>query len=285
MEKVPFIQEDKALNQYLQEISKIALLTPEEETALAQKARGGDEEALNRLVEANLRFVVSVAKNYRNRGLSFLDLINEGNLGLIKAARSFDPARGVRFVSYAVWWIKQSILAAIMDKADMVRIPQSRTKKVRKLTKKLKEARQQNGEDSSSADLMRATGIGRKDLDEVASFNHGYLSLDTTYINDEGTTILALLKDPKDVHAFEKEMMDADVSGRLQKALKGLETRDEHILTLRYGLDGQGERTLDEIGKRLNISKERVRQIEERAIERLRGHAEMGPLRDYISES
>ncbi len=285
MEKVPFIQEDKALNQYLRDISRISLLSPDEELALARKARSGDEEAHNRLVEANLRFVVSVAKNYRNRGLSFLDLINEGNLGLIKAARSFDPARGVRFVSYAVWWIKQSILAAIMDKGDMVRIPQSRTKKVRKLTKRLKEARQKSGENSSSLDLMRATGIDRKDMDEVAQFGHGYLSLDTTYINDDGTTILALLKDPKDVHAYEKDLMDADMSGRLKNALKGLEERDGHILTLRYGLDGKGERTLDEIGKRLNISKERVRQIEERAIERLRGSSEMGLLKDYISES
>ena len=130
MEKLPFVSEEKSVGTYLKEIARIPLLTLEEEKSIGFEARKGDEKALTHMVEANLRFVVSIAKGYRNRGLSFLDLINEGNLGLMKAARTFDPERGVRFVSYAVWWIRQSILAAILDKADMVRIPQSQTKKI-----------------------------------------------------------------------------------------------------------------------------------------------------------
>lgn len=282
MEKLPFLYEDKALSQYLRDISRTRLLTPEEEKELTVKVRRGDEAALNRLVEANLRFVVSVAKNYRNRGLTFLDLINEGNLGLLKAARAFDPERGVRFVSYAVWWIKQSILAAIMDKGDLVRIPQSHTKKVRKMSKRIREARDKKGEKAATVDIMKESGLDRREMDEVAHFNHGYLSLDTTHVGDSDTNLLAFLKDPKDLPAFEKEIMDAEMSVHLQTALKGLQKRDESILTWRYGLDGRGERTLDEIGKRLNISKERVRQIEERAMQRIRESEGAGKLRDFV---
>ncbi len=282
MNKIRFFDEDKSLSQYLKEISKIQLLTPDGEIELAKAARSGDEEAHNRLVESNLRFVVSIAKNYRNRGLSFLDLINEGNLGLIKAARTFDPNRGVRFVSYAVWWIKQSILAAIMDKGDMVRIPQSHVKKVRKLTRQIRETQLQKGDRVGSAEIMKSTGMDQKNYDAVTQFNHGYLSLDTTFIGDGDTTILSLLKDPKDIHSFEKSLMDEDLLGHLQKALKSLQKRDEIILTWRFGLDGKGERTLDEIGRRLNISKERVRQIEERAMQRLRESQDAGKLRDYL---
>jgi RNA polymerase primary sigma factor len=282
MEKLPIVQEDKSVGTYLKEIAVIALLKPEEEKQLAYASRKGDEKALNRLVEANLRFVVWVAKSYRNRGLPFLDLINEGNLGLIKAAKTFDPERGVRFVSYAVWWIRQSILAAILDKADMVRIPQSQSKKIRKISKKMQAIQQKAGGEVGDQEFMKKADIDQKTLSEVQQFAHGYLSLDTTHVGDTDKTILDYLRDPKDVDSFEKELMGQDLAEKLKKALKVLDKRDEKILAWRFGLDGKGSQTLDEIGRRLNISKERVRQIEERAMRKIRNSKTTELLRDYV---
>jgi len=282
MEKIPFFSEEKSLGTYLKEIAKVSLLTPEQEKEISLAAQKGDEKALTHMIEANLRFVVSVAKGYRNRGLSFLDLINEGNLGLMKAARTFDPARGVRFVSYAVWWIRQSILAAILDKGDLVRVPQSQTKKIRKISKRMAELRQKSGREMSDLEVMKKADIDRKTLSEVQQFSHGYLSLDTTRVGDSETPILDFLQDPKDADAFEKQLMDRDLTHKLHQVLKFLDPRDEKILTWRYGLDGKGSRTLDEIGRSLSISKERVRQIEERAMKKIRGVDGVETLRDYF---
>jgi RNA polymerase primary sigma factor len=284
MEKFPFFSEEKSVGTYLREIARIPLLTPEEEKAVSRVAQKGDEKALTRMVESNLRFVVSIAKGYRNRGLSFLDLINEGNLGLMKAARTFDPERGVRFVSYAVWWIRQSILAAILDKADMVRVPQSQTKKIRRINKQVEALRlKAGGGPVSDAEVMKKADINRETLNEVQQFSHGYLSLDTTPAGDSEKTILEFLRDPKATDRFEKDLMDRELGEKLKKALKSLDQRDEKILTWRYGLDGRGGRTLDEVGKRLRISKERVRQIEERAMKKIRGSREAGLLRDFVA--
>jgi RNA polymerase primary sigma factor len=283
MEKLPFVSEEKSVGTYLREIARIPLLTPEEEKAVSRAAQKGDEKALTRMVESNLRFVVSIAKGYRNRGLSFLDLINEGNLGLMKAARTFDPERGVRFVSYAVWWIRQSILAAILDKADMVRIPQSQTKKIRRINKQVEALRLKAGGPVSDAEVMKKADINRETLDEVQQFSHGYLSLDTTPVGDSEKSILEFMKDPKATDQFEKNLMDRELGEKLKKALKTLDRRDEKILIWRYGLDGMGGRTLDEVGKRLRISKERVRQIEERAMKKIRGSREAGLLRDFVA--
>jgi RNA polymerase primary sigma factor len=235
------------------------------------------------LIEANLRFVVSIAKGYRNRGLSFLDLINEGNLGLMKAARTFDPERGVRFVSYAVWWIRQSILAAILDKADMVRIPQSQTKKIRKINKKMEALQLKAGGPVSDSEVMKKADINRETLNEVQQFAHGYLSLDTTHVGDSEKPIIDFLSNPKEVDNLEKTLMDQDLTDKIQAALKTLDPRDGKIISWRYGLDGKGGQTLDEIGKRLNISKERVRQIEERAMKKIRGSKDVELLRDYVA--
>lgn len=284
MEKIPFVNgEDKAVGTYLKEIAGISLLKPEEEKELAYSARKGDEKALNRLVEANLRFVVWVAKSYRNRGLPFLDIINEGNLGLIKAAKTFDPERGVRFVSYAVWWIRQSILAAILDKADMVRIPQSQSKKIRKITKKMQAIQQKAGRIVNDFEVMKKADIDQKTLSEVQQFAHGYLSLDTTHVGDSDKPIMDFLRDPKDLDFFERELMGQDLSEKLKKVMKILDKRDEKILSWRFGLDGKGGQTLDEIGKRLNISKERVRQIEERAMQKIRSSKNTETLRDFVA--
>jgi len=283
MEKLPFFSEEKSVGTYLKEIARIPLLTPEEEKSIGFQAQKGDEKALTRLVEANLRFVVSIAKGYRNRGLSFLDLINEGNLGLMKAARTFDPERGVRFVSYAVWWIRQSILAAILDKGDMVRIPQSQTKKIRKIHKQVEALRQKAGGPVSDTEVMKKADINRETLDEVQQFTHGYLSLDTTRIGDSEKPIIEFLKDPRESESFEKDLMDKDLTEKLQVALRALDRRDEKVLTWRYGLDGRGSQTLDEIGRRLNISKERVRQIEERAMKKIRNSKAADLLKDFVA--
>ena len=283
MEKLPFVSEEKSVGTYLREIARVPLLTPEQEKKISKSAQKGDEKALNQLIEANLRFVVSVAKGYRNRGLSFLDLINEGNLGLMKAARTFDPGRGVRFVSYAVWWIRQSILAAILDKADMVRIPQSQSKKIRRINKQVEALREKAGGPVSDAEVMKKTDINRETLNEVQQFSHGYLSLDTTHVGESEKPIIEFLANPKETDDLEKTLMDKDLSSRLQKALGALDQRDGKILTWRYGLDGKGSQTLDEIGKRLKISKERVRQIEERAMKKIRGSKEVELLRDFVA--
>jgi len=283
MEKLAFGTEDKSLGTYLKEIARVPLLTPEEEKATARLAHKGDETAMHLMIEANLRFVVSVAKGFRNRGLSFLDLINEGNLGLIKAAKTFDPERGVRFVSYAVWWIRQSILAAIMDKADMVRIPQSQTKKMRKITKQVAAMTEKKGEPMSDTEVMKKADINRETWTEVQKFSHGYLSLDTTHVGEGETPLIEFLKDPKGLESFETELMNRDLSDKVKGALKHLDERDGQILSWRYGLDGQGTQTLEEIGQRLNISKERVRQIEERAMRKIRGSKNVERLREYFS--
>lgn len=276
--------EERGLGIYLREISRIPMVDAETEKELARRIQKGDEEALNRLIEANLRFVVSVAKHYRNRGLSFLDLINEGNLGLIKAARTFDPERGVRFVSYAVWWIRQAILSAILDKGDVVRIPQSQTKKIRRMSRKVEELRKREGEAVGSEEILKRTGLTRENLDEARAFTHGYLSLDTTYVGENDKPILELLKDPSGLEAFERDLLGQDLAERLDRALGALDGRDAKVLRWRFGLDGSGSRTLDEIGRRLHISKERVRQIEERAMRRLRDSQESQALRDFVME-
>ncbi len=283
MEKLAFFTEEKSVGTYLREIARVPLLTPEEEKRVSRAAQKGDEKALTHMIEANLRFVVSIAKGYRNRGLSFLDVINEGNLGLMKAARTFDPERGVRFVSYAVWWIRQSILAAILDKADMVRIPQSQTKKIRKINKRMDELKQKAGGEVSDTEVMKKADISRETLNEVQQFSHGYLSLDSTKVGDSEKPILDFIRDPRSEEAFEKGMMEKDLTEKLQGALKSLDQRDGKILTWRYGLDGKGSQTLDEIGKRLKISKERVRQIEERAMKKMRGAKDVEQLRDFVA--
>ena len=275
--------EDKALGTYLREIAKVPLLTPEEEKALARNVQEGVDGALNRLVESNLRFVVSVAKQYRNRGLSFLDLINEGNIGLMKAARTFDPERGVRFVSYAVWWIRQTILASLLDKADLVRIPQSQVKKMRKASKRMKVLEDQKGGPLSDGEAMGRAGLSRESLDDLRRFKQGYLSLDTTYVGDGEKPLLDFLKSDVDAETFEKRLMDRSLTDHLQEALRGLSERDGQVLTWRFGLDGRDSRTLDEIGRALKISKERVRQIEERAVRKLRQSKNVEALRDFVA--
>src|SRR5581483_1571056 len=283
MEKLPFASEEKSVGTYLKEIARVPLLTPEEEKTISRAAQKGDPTAMTRMVESNLRFVVSIAKGYRNRGLSFLDLINEGNLGLMKAARTFDPERGVRFVSYAVWWIRQSILAAILDKADIVRIPQSQTKKIRRINKQVDALKGKRGGQVSDQEVMKKADISRQTLNEVQQFSHGYLSLDTTRIGDSERPIVEFLSDPKDTDKSERDLMDKALAEKLQKALRLLDNRDEKILTWRYGLDGSGTKTLDEIGKRLKISKERVRQIEERAMKKIRGSKDAELLKDFVA--
>jgi RNA polymerase primary sigma factor len=227
--------------------------------------------------------VVSVAKQYRNRGLSFLDLINEGNIGLMKAARTFDPARNVRFVSYAVWWIRQSILAALLDKANLVRIPQSQVKKMRKVSKRMRAMEEKKGSPLTDAEVLGKGGVSRESFDDLRRFTQGYLSLDTTYVGEGERPLLEFLKSSEDAETIEKKLMEQSLTARLNDALRALDPRDGQILIWRYGLDGQEQRTLDEIGRSLSISKERVRQIEERAVKKLRGSKEAATLRDFVN--
>jgi RNA polymerase primary sigma factor len=282
MDRFPSLHENRALGTYLREISRIPLVTPEEEKELARAIRGGNETALNRLAEANLRFVVFTAKQYRNRGLSFLDLINEGNIGLLRACKSFDPERGVRFVSYAVWWIRQAILAALLDKANLVRVPQSRVKKFRKASKRLRFLEARKGSPLSDAEALSETSFSRESLDDLKRFTQGYLSLDTTRVGASEKPLLEMIKSVDGIEAIEKSLMEHSLSKKLQGAIQTLPPRDGQVLTWRYGLDGRPSRTLDEIGRALKLSKERVRQIEERAVRRLREKKGFDVFRDYV---
>jgi RNA polymerase primary sigma factor len=185
-------------------------------------------------------------------------------------------------VSYAVWWIRQSILAAILDKGDIVRVPQSQTKKIRRINKKVQELQLKKGRVLTDNEVMKKADISRETLNEVQQFSHGYLSLDTTVIGDSEKPIMDFLQDPKDAEVFEKQMMDSELVGKIQTALNQLDQRDGQVLSWRFGLDGQGGQTLDEIGRRLKISKERVRQIEERAMKKIRNSKDSELLKDYF---
>jgi RNA polymerase primary sigma factor len=261
-------RESEALDKYLQEIGKEEMISVEEEVELAQRIRKGDRKALERLTKANLRFVVSVAKQYQNQGLSLPDLINEGNLGLIKAAEKFDETRGFKFISYAVWWIRQSILQAIAEQSRIVRLPLNQVGSVNKINKVLSKFEQENERRPSVEEISEKLDIPEDKVDEAMSVNSRHVSVDAPFVDGEDNSLLDVLVND-DAPMADKTLVAESLKAEINNALKTLNERERNVIEAFYGIN-QPELTLEEIGAKYGLTRERVRQIKEKAIRRLR---------------
>ena len=257
------------LDQYLFEVSKTPLLTAQQEVAIAKRVRGGDEEAMQELVKRNLRFVISVAKKYQNRGLALTDLIGEGNLGLLTAARKFDPDQGVKFISYAVWWIRQAILAALARHGRTVRVPLNRTADLSRIVRTSESLRQDLRREPTPEEIANATGLSLDVVQSLAALNTSEVRLDAP-LDPEGDRSLIERFIADEQGDPEEQAMDKFLSEEIENALRTLPPRDAKVLRLYFGLDGGREHTLEEIGGMLGVTRERVRQLRDRALKRLR---------------
>ncbi|HEK20171.1 MULTISPECIES: sigma-70 family RNA polymerase sigma factor [unclassified Mucilaginibacter] len=274
-------RETASLNQYLSDIAKIPMVTAQEEVILTQKIREGDQAALERLTTANLRFVVSVAKQYQSSGLTLGDLINEGNVGLVKAAKRFDETKGFKFISYAVWWIRQSILAAIAEQSRMVRLPANQVgdlSKIAKAASKLEQVYERQPTPEELADDLELTV--EKITGSLANSGR-HLSYDTPFSADEDNTLLDVLKsaDPD----TDKDMMNESLSIDVNESMRILGDKEREILELFFGLKHQHAHSLEEIGNMFNLTRERVRQIKDKALARLRGSRQAVSLKTYLN--
>jgi len=257
------------LDQYLYEVSKTPLLTPHEEIELAKKVRAGDQVAMQELAKRNLRFVISVAKKYQNRGLPLTDLIGEGNVGLLTAARKFDPDQGVKFISYAVWWIRQAILASLARQGRTVRVPLNRTADLSKIVKTAEALRQELKREPTPEEISAATSLSLEVVQSLAALNTGEVRLDAP-LDPDGDRALIERFIAEDLPDTEEKTMERFLSDEVEDALKSLPARDAKVLKLYFGLDGGREHTLEEIGGMLGVTRERVRQLRDRALKRLR---------------
>jgi len=274
---------DHSLSRYLQEIGNEPLLSPEEEIELARRIKKGDQEALERLTRANLRFVVTVAKQYQNQGLSLADLINEGNLGLIKAAKRFDETRGFKFISYAVWWIRQSILQALAEQSRVVRLPLNRIGALHRIGRAFSNLEREFEREPSQEELADELDMDRAQLDDVLQSSGHHLSLDAPfYYGDEKNTCLLELVENLTEPAPDSSLMDESLKIELENTLATLSKREAEIIRLYFGIGVERPLTLEEIGERFNLTRERVRQIKERAIKRLRHVSRSRHLRSYL---
>jgi RNA polymerase primary sigma factor len=275
-------RESESLEKYLQEISHEELLSPDEEEELAQRIKRGDRRALERLTKANLRFVVSVAKQYQNQGMSLADLINEGNLGLIKAAEKFDETRGFKFISYAVWWIRQSIIQAISDQSRLVRIPMNQVGSVNKINRALSKFEQLNERRPSVDELQEETDLPREKIDEALSISSRHLSMDAPFAEGEEGSLIDILENT-DTPMADRELVMESLREEIANVLKTLNERERNILEAFFGI-GQPELSLDEIGAKFGLSRERVRQIKEKALGDLRATTRHGGLKYYLGQ-
>ncbi|MCR5473485.1 MAG: RNA polymerase sigma factor RpoD/SigA [Prevotella sp.] len=273
-------REGESLDKYLQEISKEGLLTVEEEVELAARVRKGDQKALETLTRANLRFVVSVAKQYQNQGLSLPDLINEGNLGLIKAAERFDETRGFKFISYAVWWIRQSILQAIAEQSRIVRLPLNQVSSVNKISQVLSRFEQENERRPSVDEISEQVDLPLEKIDEALSINGKHVSVDAPFADGEDNSLLDVLVNDNSPSA-DKQLVLESLRQEIQKALSCLNERERMIIEAYFGIE-QPEMTLEEIGTKYGLTRERVRQIKEKAIRRLRNNTQNKMLKSYL---
>jgi len=270
-----------SLASYLEDIQKFPLLTPEEEVELAERIKKGDVEAFQRLVESNLRFVVSVAKEYQNRGLPLEDLINEGNIGLIKAAERFDSSKGYRFISYAVWWIRQAIMEAIVNQAKMVRLPFNKVWEVFRMEKAFNQLRKELGRDPSLEEVSEAMGISQSDLSKIMRSFGKDLSLDEMISEDMDLALIDFIPN-ENAPMPDEGLVDESLKEEVEKVLDSLPKREGTILRLYFGIGEERPLTLNEIGQRLNLSRERVRQIKEHALQKLRRTSRGKSLRQFL---
>ena len=275
-------RESEALEKYLSEIGKEDLLSTDEEVELAQRIRKGDKEALERLTKANLRFVVSVAKQYQNQGLALPDLINEGNLGLIKAAEKFDETRGFKFISYAVWWIRQSILQAIAEQSRIVRLPLNQVGSMNKINQMLSKFEQENERRPSINEIADKTGIEEEKVDEAMLIGGRHVSVDAPFVDGEDNSLLDVLPNDNAPQA-DRQLVLESLRSEIANALLSLNERERNIVKAFYGI-GQQEMTLEEIGTKFGLTRERVRQIKEKAIRRLRNNTKNKILKAYLGQ-
>jgi RNA polymerase primary sigma factor len=267
-------EDQSSLDQYLKEVSTHPLLTSPQEIELGRRARLGEEDAVNELVRANLRFVISVAKKYQNRGVSLSDLIQEGNVGLVTAARKFDPDQGVKFISYAVWWIRQAILSALANQGRSVRVPLNRASDLAKIFRERERLKQELRRDPSPQELSEATGLSPEIVESLQTLNAAEIRLDAP-IGDSDDSQLMDRFIADEAIMTEDEVEERLLSERIDRALNTLQPRDAKVLKLYFGLEGGREHTLEEIGDILGVTRERIRQLRDRALKRLR-EGEMG---------
>ncbi|HCM77497.1 MAG TPA: RNA polymerase subunit sigma [Cytophagales bacterium] len=274
-------RESQSLDKYLQEIGKVDLLTPDEEVELAKRIKAGDQIALEKLTKANLRFVVSVAKQYQNQGLSLGDLINEGNLGLIKAAQRFDETRGFKFISYAVWWIRQSILQALAEQSRIVRLPLNRVGSLNKISKTFSELEQKYEREPSPDELADVLEVTTAEVVDTMKISGRHVSMDAPFVQGEENSLLDVLENESQ-ETPDSGLMTDSLRREVQRALSTLTQRESDVIALYFGLNGEHAMTLEEIGEKFNLTRERVRQIKEKAIRRLRHTSRSKALKPYL---
>ena len=274
-------RETASLDKYLQEIGKVDLITAEEEVELAQRIKAGDEIALEKLTKANLRFVVSVAKQYQNQGLTLPDLINEGNLGLIKAAKRFDETRGFKFISYAVWWIRQSILQALAEQSRIVRLPLNKIGSINKINKMYAFLEQANERVPSAEEIAKELDMTVSDVKESMKNSGRHVSMDAPLVEGEDSNLYHVLKSGESPNP-DKKLLHESLKTEIERALETLTPREADVVRLYFGLGEQHAMTLEEIGETFDLTRERVRQIKEKAIRRLKHASRSKILKTYL---
>jgi len=274
-------RESQSLDKYLQEIGKVDLLTAEEEIELAIKIKEGDKKALEKLTKANLRFVVSVAKQYQNQGLSLGDLINEGNLGLIKSGKRFDETRGFKFISYAVWWIRQSILQALAEQSRIVRLPLNRVGALSKIGRAYSNLEQEFEREPSADELADELDMDVKEVTDTLKISSKHVSVDAPFAQGEENSLLDVMKNDEQPSP-DNMLLSESLKTEIASALSSLPEREAEVLRLYYGIETEHSMTLEEIGEKFNLTRERVRQIKEKAIRRLRHASKSKHLRTYL---
>jgi RNA polymerase primary sigma factor len=272
---------NQSLDRYLQEIGEVPLLIPDEEIELARRIKKNDQIALEKLTKANLRFVVSVAKQYQNQGLTLGDLINEGNLGLIKAAKRFDETRGFKFISYAVWWIRQSILQALAEQSRVVRLPLNRVGALNKIGKAFSNLEQEFEREPSANEIAKELEMTPFEVSDTLKISGKHLSLDAPFNQGDDNRLLDVIQDDQQPPPDDM-LLDESLRIEVKRALKTLSDREAEVIRLYFGLDREHPLTLEEIGERFSLTRERVRQIKEKAIRRLRHTSRSRMLRNYL---
>ena len=276
-------KDDEVIDYYLNEIKKIPLLTPSEELELAKKAKNGDISAKEKIVKSNLRFVITIAKKYQNHGLDLEDLISEGNIGLLIAIEKFEPSKGYKFISYAVWWIRQSILRAISDKGRMIRIPVNKTLEITKIKKAFNCVYKTKSEHNEFEQVAKMLNLSDSYVKEMLHISADMISLDQEIdSSDSSATMIDFIEDKINPRP-EDECLNNSLKDELDKAMSSLKPVERRVLRMRYGLDGEKEMSLQEIGDRFNLTKERIRQIEKKAIVRMQHPVRKNRLEVYVA--
>ncbi len=275
-------RESQSLEKYLQEIGKVDLLTPEEEVELAKRIKQGDQQALEKLTKANLRFVVSVAKQYQNQGLSLSDLINEGNLGLIKAAQRFDETRGFKFISYAVWWIRQSILQALAEQSRIVRLPLNKVGSLNKINKAFSQLEQEYEREPSSDELAELLEINTDEVETTLGVAARHVSMDAPFVEGEDNSLLDVLENGNTPGADKELTYRESLRREIERSLNTLTDRQEDVIKLYFGIGVEHPMSLEDIGEKFGLTRERVRQIKDKAINKLRTTSRSKLLKSYL---